>query len=84
MTKIMKERIESERKEKKKKEYLTIIPRARVGDDIANEARSVELAIIVSYPTTDTLLCKWPITLRAQAPSENSNEQQPRPISSYL
>ena len=32
--------------------YLTIIPRAGVGHEIiANEARSAELAIIISYPT---------------------------------
>ena len=35
--------------------YLTIIPRGRVGYemiDIANEAHSAELAIIISYPTS--------------------------------
>ena len=30
---------------------LTIIPRARIGYRIVNEARSAELAIIISYPT---------------------------------
>ena len=35
-------------------EYLTIIPRERVGYEVivANEARSAELAIIISYPTS--------------------------------
>ena len=34
-------------------EYLTIIPRARVGYEvIGNEARSAVLAIIISYPTS--------------------------------
>ena len=33
--------------------YLTIVPRARVGYEmIANEARSAESTIIISYPTT--------------------------------
>ena len=37
-------------------QYLTKIPRTRVGhemiDRIANEVRSAELAIIISYPTS--------------------------------
>ena len=36
--------------------YLTIIPRARVGYEMifneTNEARSAELAVIISYPTS--------------------------------
>ena len=34
--------------------YLTIIPRVRVGYEmvVANEVRSAELAIIISYPTS--------------------------------
>ena len=31
---------------------LTIIPLALVGYEIANEARSAELAIVISYPTS--------------------------------
>ena len=37
--------------------HLTIIPRVRVGYDcggLANEARSAEMAIIISYPTKAT------------------------------
>ena len=34
------------------REQLTITPRARVGYEMIDEARSAELAIIISYPTS--------------------------------
>ena len=49
--------------------YLTIIPRGRVGYEmeVANETRSVELAIIISYPTSESgiiVLLKTPTKSR--------------------
>ena len=49
--------------------YLTIIPRGRVGYEMlkANEARSAELAIIISYPTINNgiiVLLKTPTEFR--------------------
>ena len=54
--------------------YLTIIPRGRVGYEmkIANETRSVELAIIISYPTSESgiiVLLKTPTKSRWISPT---------------
>ena len=54
--------------------YLTIIPRGRVGYEmkIANETSSVELAIIISYPTSESgiiVLLKTPTKSRWISPT---------------
>ena len=54
--------------------YSTIIPRGRVGYEmeVANETRSVELAIIISYPTSESgiiVLLKTPTKSRWISPT---------------
>ena len=60
--------------------YLTIIPRADVGYEmIANEARSTELAIIISYPTSASgiiVLLKTPPKYRKLDYNKNKKAQK--------
>ena len=61
--------------------YLTIIPRGRVGYEmqIANEPRSAELAIIISYPTSASgiiVLLKTPTKTRWISPTRTNRKRQ--------